>query len=99
MEFEEVKKKFENCVDLYVDFFCQKQRLFFDYWVADEKGGVAIFGDYCLAFDDIRTDLEHNAPKGMILEWYRDVLEFHQSGKTINYYSHIKGLRIKDLKN
>jgi len=44
---KEVKERLENCIDLYVDFFCQKQELFFDYWVADDKGGIAVIGDRC----------------------------------------------------
>lgn len=36
-------------------------------------------------------------PKGEIWNWYWDNIE--NEGKAINYYSYVKGLRIKDIKD
>lgn len=94
---ELVKERLDNCIDLYVDFFCKKQEVDFNGWVADIKGSLAVFNDdFYITFEDIRLDLETNTRKGFIFKWYYDNLE-HED-KTINYYSYIKGLRIKDIK-
>lgn len=93
---ETVKSLYENCVDIYLYMFCEKQEVVADGWVGDVKGGTNIFSDAFLSFEDIRTDLDLNAPKGLIFDWYWDNVENPE--KAINYYSYVKGLRIKDIK-
>lgn len=92
----EIKERLDNCIDIYTDLFCQKQGVYDDGWIGEIKGGINCFSDAFLSFDDIRTDLELDAPKGLIFSWYWDNLE--NQGKAINYYSYIKGLRIADIK-
>ena len=85
----------ETAIQHYVDVFCEKHELIFDYWVADLSGGVGQFGDYFFGFEDIRLDLETNQPVDVIFEWYDITLELAMKDDTygINYYSWIKGAR------
>lgn len=96
LSISEIKDRLDNCIDLYIDLFCQKQEVYADGWIGEIKGGINCFADAYLSFDDIRTDLELNAPKGMIFEWFWDNVE--NDSKAINYYSYVKGLRISDIK-
>ncbi len=95
MEIKEIKQQLDNCIDLYTDLFCKKQEVYADGWIGQIKGGINCFSDAYLSFEDIRNDLELDAPKGLIFEWYWDNVE--NPDKAINYYSYINGLRIKDI--
>jgi len=95
IEISELKQRLDNCIDLYTDLFCQKQDCYAEGWIGQMKGGINCFSDAFLSFEDIRTDLELNVPKGEIFKWYWDNVE---SKHNINYYSYLKGLRVKDLK-
>jgi hypothetical protein len=66
------------------------------HWVNDDIGQIVFINDFYFDFRDIITDLKYNAPKELIFDWYNDNLE--NQSKEINYYSYIKGLRIKDIK-
>ncbi len=92
----EIKERLDNCIDLYTDLFCEKQEVYADGWIGDIKGGVNCFSDAFLSFEDIRVDLELDAPKGMIFDWFWDNVDNQLNA--INYYSYVKGLRIKDVK-
>jgi hypothetical protein len=81
----------------YVNAFCRRQSLEFSYWVADEPGSIAACGDYFFNFRDIVFDVDTHQPKGLILEWYDEVLS--HEGQPINYYAYAKGLRFSDLKH
>jgi hypothetical protein len=94
--FSELKERLDNCFDLYTDLFCKKQDVYADGWIGEIKGGINCFADAFLSFDDIRLDLDLEAPKGMIFAWYWDNME--NQADAINYHSYIKGLRIKDIK-
>jgi hypothetical protein len=96
LSISEIKKRLDNCIDLYTDLFCQKQEVYAAGWIGEIKGGINCFADAYLSFEDIRTDLELDAQKGMVFEWYWDNVE--NEGKAINYYSYVLGLRISDIK-
>lgn len=97
LSISEIKERLDNCIDLYTDLFCQKQEVCADGWIGEIKGGINCFADAFLSFEDIRTDLELDAPKGLIFAWYWDNVE--NQSNAINYYSYVKGLRIRDIKN
>jgi len=81
-------------INKYVKVFCKKHELYFDYWVADLSGGIGVFGDYYIGFDDIRLDLETHQPEDEIFKWYDIALERGMKGESVmNYYSWIKGYR------
>ena len=70
-----MKQEFEIICQKYIDAFCKKQEMFFDYWVADEIGIICQIGDYFFNFDDIRFDIDNDIPKGKIIDWYDEQLE------------------------
>jgi len=89
---------YNQICNLIVNAFCEKQNLNFDYWVADEIGGIADINGYFFNLSDIIIDLKNDTPKGAILEWQDQVLEanlFKEPGQTefINYRSWLMGAR------
>ena len=94
-----LKQQFEKVVDAYIEEFCKKQEIDMIFkdaenWVIKDKGGIIDICDMFLSFDDIRLDIDQEAPKGLIIEWY---WANDYEKQSINYYSYIKGLRHKDL--
>lgn len=71
---KELKENFEKAANAYLKAFCEKQG--FDYenakesWAANDVGSVVCCGDFFFAFEDIRTDIDNNAPVGEIIKWY-----------------------------
>lgn len=100
MKKEILKQNFEKaCVD-YIEYFCKKQDMYFEFWVADEVGGVACFGDYFFNLTDIILDIESEQPAELILDWQNEISgQDPANGKSvfINYRSYIKGLRLINL--
>jgi len=87
--------KIDESIQDYIDLFCAKHDIEFDYWVADLTGTVGVFGDYYFGFEDIRLDLEKEQPEGEIFKWYEENLNLSMKDidYNINYYSWIKGAR------
>lgn len=81
-----------NTIQKYVDLFCIKHALEFDYWVSDLTGTVASFSSsYFFNFENIRLDLEKGVNKSLIMQWYDEMLEISQSEEyTLNYYTFLK---------
>ena len=74
-----------------LNLFVRKHDLTFDFWVNDEIGGVAVCSDMYFSFDDILTDIRHDAKKFAIIGYYEGGLELYQKGEEVqNYYSYIK---------
>lgn len=89
---------YEQACNDYIKYFCRKQNIEFDGWVADEIGGIAGFcGQYFFNISEIVYDMNTNQEKGLILQWQDDLVE-NGKGKEINYYSYSKGLRLSDIK-
>lgn len=76
--------------------FCAKQECYADGWIGSYKGGINSFADAYLSFEDIRLDLELDAPKGEIFKWYWKNVESDK--RIVNYKSYLKGLRVEKLK-
>ncbi len=92
-----LRKQFDLLVSQYVEAFEKKHDVHLDFWVADDVGGIGMFGDYYLAFDDIRTDINCRAKKDLIFQWHDENLEAGIKN-SINYKSFIMGLRVKQIK-
>ena len=45
LSISEIKKRLDNCIDLYTDLFCQKQEVYADGWIGEIKGGINCFAD------------------------------------------------------
>lgn len=85
---------FINAVKGYIAAFEKKQGLKLEFWVADDIGGTACFGDWFFNFDDIRLDIDREVPADTILEWY-DTIEHDKP--SVNYASYLKGMRAENL--
>lgn len=93
---DKLKKEYESVCNEYVREFCEKQELYFDYWINDDVGGVFVTADYCFNFSDIVYDINSNQPKGLILKWSDESVENHP--KAMNYYSYTQGLTFNKIK-
>lgn len=96
-----LQQKYYNIVRDYIIAFQKKQELEFDYWIGDNIGEMAAFGDYYFSFDDIRYDIDNDIDKELILEWHNNTTDYALKHNTtnalINYRSYCNGLRYKDL--
>jgi len=103
-----LKDRYEAVCLEYIKLFCEKQELDFDGWVGDEIGGVSSFvsgvasfiGEYYFHLSDIILDIHTNQPKGLILSWQNDDVDFNSSTKDtkhINYKSYTTGLRLNQI--
>ena len=85
-----LKARLENCISLYIDYFCIKHNVYAEdrNWIGGITGSIIeIDNETYLDFSDIRTDLERDAPKDAIWDWY-----WNYSDK-INYSSYLMGAR------
>ena len=88
---EQIIINYENACNILVAEFEKKQEIDFDGWVGDEIGEIALFsGEYFFNLSDIVLDLKTNQPKGLILKWFNESIDFHHY---INYKSYKMGLR------
>lgn len=97
MNLEKIHNNYCKACNDYISAFEKKQDLSFDFWVADEVGGVASFADqYFFHLSDIIHDLRTNQKKGLILQWQIEDVEHNlgnENPKHINHKSYIMGLR------
>jgi len=83
--------EYKAIVDKYIKAFCEKQDVEFDYWIGEDIGGTACFGDFYFNFDDIRYDIDNNIPKETIFTWYYYSIDnYSESTPTINYRTYTK---------
>lgn len=87
-----LKLRYENACNEYVDVFCKKQEMTNEGWVNDDVGEIICCSSYFFNLRDIRHDIDTNQPKGQIIDWYYECLDYPM--ESINYYSYSKGLRI-----
>ena len=84
-----LQKRYETNCNEYINRFCKKQELDFEYWVGDV---------YFFNFTDIVWDINSNQPKRLILDWLEDCLDEQKTAiGIINYFSYSKGLRFTNL--
>ena len=93
---EMVKRKYEDACNAYLKLFCEKHG--FDYeeavksWVADEVGGVCWLSDFAISFEDMKTDIDADAPKEEYFNYYDYALESHELGFNCpNYANWLRG--------
>lgn len=101
IKLQELNKQYNFVCNEWVQKFCNKQQLDFDGWVGDEIGGIASFScQYFFNLSDIILDLNTKQPKGLILDWQSDAVDFNMfnpSPQNINYKSYTMGLRFDNL--
>ena len=68
-----LQERYEKVCQAYITRFERKQGLKLEFWVGDEIGGIAFFGDiYFFTFDDIRYDMDTEQPIGQIAQWLEE---------------------------
>lgn len=86
-----LRVNFKNAVSDYVAAFELKHNLKLDYWIADQIGTIASFGDYFIDFNDIRLDIDNKTDKNHFFNWYDLSLDLGACGKKgVNYYTYLK---------
>jgi len=88
-----MKEQLEQAIEAYITAFVRKQDTVFLGWVGDEIGETAEFyGDVYINFMDVKRDMDNQAPKGLIFDWWEDSMKFDLLPR-INYKSYLMGLR------
>jgi hypothetical protein len=97
--YNKLKSDYEKVITEIVKLFEKKQGVELEFWVSDEIGGVACFGDNYFGVNDIIEDMDSGSEPGEIFKWQDD--NTHESitngNRFINYASYLKGLRIDKL--
>jgi hypothetical protein len=100
MKQKDALQNYRNACNDIVSVFARKQGLTFDFWVADEIGGVACFGDiYFFSLQDMLYDIEGRRKKGLILQWIEDAVEANEKEPDIEFASYREYCLIEDFKN
>lgn len=97
MESKEVlKNNYEIACNAYLEAFCDKHGFDYDVakddWVANVVGDCCMLGDFCVSFDDMRTDIDMDAPKEEYFNYYDYYLEAYELGFICpNYANWLRG--------
>lgn len=101
---ENIKRKLyrelRDVLSAYIRKFEKKHDVKLQYAVDDNIMGVLNFGDaYFFDAADVVYDIDHNLPKGLILQWAKDSVDDSKNPtrQTINLHSYAQGLRFEDL--
>lgn len=97
---EQLRKELEETLMAYIRLFEEKHDVKLQYAVDDNIMGVLDFG-YVYFFNaaDVVFDIDHDLPKGLILQWAEDSVDDSKNPtrQTINLHSYAIGLRFEDL--
>jgi hypothetical protein len=91
-------KNYIEAVDAYVKEFEKKYEVEIDFWVGDEVGGVAIFGDEAYNFSDIKYMIDNDLKYEYLYDWYCFLIEFSKKCY-INLHSYCKLRRDAENEN
>ena len=98
---DQLRKELEETLMAYIRLFEEKHDVDLQYIVNDDIMGILDFGDaYFFHIADVVYDIDHDLPKGLILQWAKDSIDDSKNPtrQTINLHSYAKGLRYEDLK-
>ncbi len=96
----QLREELEEILKSYIRKFEAKHEIEMQYAVDDDITGVLDFGDiYFFNVTDVIYDIDHDLPKGLILQWAKDSVDDSKNPtrQTINLQSYAKGLRFEDL--
>lgn len=98
---DQLRKELEETLMAYIRLFEEKHELDLQYIVNDDIMGLLDFGDvYFFNTTDVVYDIDHDLPKGLILQWAEDSVDDSKNPtrQTINLHSYAQGLRFEDLR-
>lgn len=91
-----LKHRYDSIIKEYAKVFLRKHDFQEDEGLCeyeiDGKGWLWV-GDYTFNMDDVRLDIDKDAPKGLFFEWYDAIM---MNNRTINYTSWLMGARYSD---
>ena len=96
----QLREELEEILKSYIRKFEEKHEIDMQYAVDDDITGVLDFGDiYFFNVTDVIYDIDHDLPKGLILQWAKDSVDDSKNPtrQTINLQSFAKGLLFEDL--
>lgn len=79
----------------YIRKFENKHDVSFEFAVADDLMNMLCFDPYYFDITDVIKDIDNDYPKGLIIDWHEDSIEFYP--KQINFESYAKGLRFTEI--
>lgn len=85
-----LRKCLDGIIDLYVAEFEEKHETSLEFWVADDKTGIACFGDNFFNLSDIAYDIDNECEPRAIFGWQNYQIE---SGSKVNFKSYLMGAR------
>lgn len=94
-------RELRDVLSAYIQMFEDKHEVDMQYSVDDELIGELCFGDaYFFHIADVVYDIDHDLPKGLILQWAEDSVDDSKNPtrQTINLHSYAQGLRFEDLR-
>lgn len=97
---DQLRKELEETLMAYIRLFEEKHDVDLQYIVNDDIMGLLDFGDmYVFNMTDVVYDIDHDLPKGLILQWAEDSADDNKNPtrQTINLQSYAMGLRFEDL--
>lgn len=84
----QLKENFDKACNAYLEAFCKKHD-FSSYWIADRAGEIADCNEcFTFSLDDIRTDIDMDAPTQEILDWSDYCTEAELVGLATPDYRH-----------
>lgn len=93
-------RELRDVLSAYIQMFEDKHEVDMQYSVDEELIGELCFGDaYFFHIADVVYDIDHDLPKGLILQWAEDSVDDSKNPtrQTINLQSYAMGLRFEDL--
>ena len=86
---KQLKENFNKACNDYLEAFCKKQGFSSLYWVADRVGEIADCNEcFTFNFNDIRTDIDTDAPTQEIVDWNDYCMEADLVGLETPDYRH-----------
>lgn len=84
MDKELIKQQYIDACNAYLEAFCEKHG--FDYdeaansWVAGIVGDCCMLGDFCVSFEDMKTDIDRDTVKSAYWQYHDYFIEINDLG-------------------
>ena len=89
----DLKAMYDAICSDYIEKFCTKQDMYFEDCVMEELDGILTISGEFFSFADVKTDIDLQAPKGLIIQYSdycKELFAKHPFGPAMNYSNFIK---------
>ena len=94
-----LKQNYENACNAYLKAFAEKHDYYYDpdLWIGRSVGTIIEVSDLFIGMEDIRTDIDTDAPVDEFVKWYDYSLRLHSLGckGIVNYENWLRKCPIK----